>query len=158
VVKNRGEVTLYSRRRNVLSEKFPYIAAALEDLPDATVIDGELVALDPKGRSSSTRLQNFRSAESHVHYYAFDILTHRGKDLTGLPLKKRRAILDQILPRNPHVNLSAVERRSPAKLLKFVTTRGLEGVARSAAIAYTSPANAPDCGRRAGSIKARNSS
>jgi bifunctional non-homologous end joining protein LigD len=128
VVKNRGRVVLYSRRRNVLNEKFPYIAGALADLPDATVIDGELVALDSQGRSSFTLLQNFRSAESRIHYYAFDILTHRGKDLTGLPLEKRRAILDKILPRNPHVNLSAVENRSANKLLKFVTAHGLEGV------------------------------
>ena len=41
-VKNGGETTLYSRRRNVMNRKFPYIAAALEDLPDSTVLDGEL--------------------------------------------------------------------------------------------------------------------
>jgi bifunctional non-homologous end joining protein LigD len=66
-VKNRGKVVLYSRRRNVLNDKFSYIADALDDLPDATVIDGKLVALDPTGRSSFTLLQNFRSAESHIH-------------------------------------------------------------------------------------------
>jgi hypothetical protein len=37
-VKNAGEVTLYSRRRNVLNHKFGYIAAALKKLPDSTVL------------------------------------------------------------------------------------------------------------------------
>lgn len=34
-VKNKGETLLYSRRRNLLNKKFPYIATALKDLKDA---------------------------------------------------------------------------------------------------------------------------
>jgi ATP-dependent DNA ligase len=49
VVRANGETTLYSRRRNVLNEKFPYIAAALDSLPDGTVTDGELVAMGEDG-------------------------------------------------------------------------------------------------------------
>lgn len=30
-------------------------------------------ALDPKGRPNFNMLQNFRSAEAHIHYYAFDM-------------------------------------------------------------------------------------
>jgi ATP-dependent DNA ligase len=44
-VRSAGRTTLYSRRQNVLNQKFHYIATALKDLPDDTVIDGELVAL-----------------------------------------------------------------------------------------------------------------
>jgi ATP-dependent DNA ligase len=62
-VKNAGEVTLYSRRRTVLNHKFGYIAVALKKLPDSTVLDGELVAMDPEGRADFQLLQNFRSAE-----------------------------------------------------------------------------------------------
>lgn len=50
-VKSKGAVTVYSRRRNILNQKFGYIADALKDLPDETVLDGELVAMDPDGRS-----------------------------------------------------------------------------------------------------------
>jgi bifunctional non-homologous end joining protein LigD len=91
-VKSRGRVTVFSRRRNVLNEKFGYIAEALADLPDGTVIGGELVALDPDGRSNFNLLQNFRSAEAHIHYYAFDVLTHRGKDLTCATLAQERGV------------------------------------------------------------------
>src|SRR5450755_1541565 len=62
-VKNAGKTILYSRRRNVLNSKFAYIAEALEDLPDATVLDGEIIAMDSAGRSAFNLLQNFRSAE-----------------------------------------------------------------------------------------------
>ena len=77
VVRSAGRTTLYSRRQNVLTEKFPYIAATLKDLPDDTVIDGELVALDSYGRPDFNLLQNLRSAESRIIYYAFDILIHK---------------------------------------------------------------------------------
>jgi ATP-dependent DNA ligase len=49
-VKTGGKVTLYSRRGTDLSKRFAYVAAALASLPDETVIDGELVALDDKGK------------------------------------------------------------------------------------------------------------
>jgi ATP-dependent DNA ligase len=58
----------------VLNQRFPYIATALKHLPNETVIDGELVALGPDGRPDFNLLQNFRSAESRVIYYGFDIL------------------------------------------------------------------------------------
>jgi bifunctional non-homologous end joining protein LigD len=137
-VKNAGApVTLYSRRRNVLNEKFHYIATALDDLPDSTVLDGELVAIDSKGRTDFNLLQNFRSAEAQIHYYAFDILAHRGKDLTQIPLDERRALLAKILPRNDHISLSVVEHGSAAQILKFVKQHGLEGViAKRAASVY----------------------
>ena len=79
VVRRGRETTLYSRRQNVFNQKFPYIAAALKDLPDDTVIDGEVVAIGPDGRPDFNLLQNFRSAESRIHYYAFDILIHKGR-------------------------------------------------------------------------------
>jgi ATP-dependent DNA ligase len=41
VVRSAGKTTLYSRRQNVFNQKFQYIATALGDLPDGTVIKME---------------------------------------------------------------------------------------------------------------------
>jgi DNA ligase D-like protein (predicted ligase) len=127
VVKSGSKVTVYSRRRNILNTKFGYIADALQDLPDATVIDGELVAMEEDGRSNFSLLQNFRSAESKIHYYAFDVLMHKGKLLTDKPLAERREILEKILPRNEHISLSVVDRFA-GQMLAFVKEQGLEGI------------------------------
>ncbi len=126
-VKTRGKVTLYSRRRNILNRKFGYIADALEELPDETVLDGELAAMDEDGHANFNLLQNFKSAESSIHYYAFDLLMHKGKLLVERPLAERREILAGILPRNDHISLSAVGR-SASQILTFVKEHGLEGV------------------------------
>ena len=113
-VKQKGETTLYSRRGNILNRKFHYIATALKKLPDNTVLDGELVALDEQGKSDFGLLQNFRSAESKIHFYVFDILVLKGKDVSQLPLKERRALFAQDpSPQRPHQRV-----RSRARLLR----------------------------------------
>lgn len=119
--------TLYSRRRNLLNEKFPYIAAALAKLPAATILDGELVALGTDNRSDFNLLQNFRAAETQIRYYAFDLLMLKGKSLLNQPLESRRALLAEVLVANEHVALS-VASPSRDRIFKFVKDHGLEGV------------------------------
>jgi bifunctional non-homologous end joining protein LigD len=137
VVRSGSKTTLYSRRQNVLTQRFPYIAAALESLPAETVIDGELVALAFDGRPDFNLLQNFRSAESRIVYYAFDILIHKGSDLMALPLSERRAILGSVIEPSEHVALSQVSDRSASEMLEFVKSHGLEGaVAKRADSVY----------------------
>jgi bifunctional non-homologous end joining protein LigD len=55
-----GTVAFFSRHKKSLSKKFPYIVEALAGLPEGTVVDGELVALDDRGRPEFNLLQNFR--------------------------------------------------------------------------------------------------
>jgi DNA ligase D-like protein (predicted ligase) len=127
-VKKKGEVILYSRRGNLMNRQFPYIATALKSLPDDSILDGEVVALDERGRSDFNLLQNFRSAESQIHYYVFDILALKGRDVSALPLAERREILDKALKCNDHISTAPAEAGSSSKILSFVKEHGLEGV------------------------------
>lgn len=127
-VKAGSKVTLYSRRGNDLTKRFDYIAAALESLPDETAIDGELVALDEQGKPNFNLLQNFRSSASHIVFYAFDILFHRGEDVMQLPLSNRRAILAKAVLPGDHVGLSQVSDKTAEQMLDFVRSHGVEGV------------------------------
>jgi ATP-dependent DNA ligase len=136
-VKRRDELTLYSRRKNSLNHRFEDVALALKSLPDETVIDGELMALDSDGKPSFNLLQNLRSAESHIIYYAFDILFRKGEGLTQLPLSKRREVLESVVNPNDHVGLSQVADKTSAQMLRFVRSHGLEGfVAKRADSVY----------------------
>jgi bifunctional non-homologous end joining protein LigD len=128
-VKSDGHLSLFSRNRKSFNRQFPLIVEALADLPDNTVIDGEVVALDPSGRPDFNLLQNFRSAASHIHYFVFDLLVHKGRDLTRLPLIERREIMRSVLKcSSPRVRICDYVEASAADLLHAVRAQGLEGV------------------------------
>ena len=127
-MKSVGKITLYSRRQNVLNTQFPYIAVALKGLPVETVIDGELVALASDGRPNFNLLQNYRSGESHIIYYAFDVMTLKGRDLTQLPLSERREVLSSILPSNEHLGISIAVQKTAQEMIALVREQGIEGI------------------------------
>ena len=56
-IKSGGKVQLRSRYDNDFSLRYPGIVQALASIPDNTVIDGEVVALDEKGASATGNLR-----------------------------------------------------------------------------------------------------
>ena len=66
-IKYGDSIDLFSRRRKSFNAQYPYIVEALRDLPDGTVVDGEIVALDDAGRPNFNLLSQFtRLCWSHV--------------------------------------------------------------------------------------------
>ena len=130
VIKNRGVVTLFSRRGNDLNRPFSGILAAFSFLPDDTIVDGELVVLDNEGMPSFSALQHSRFTPDALHFYAFDLLAYQGKDVRKLPLVERRRLLEGYAlkgMRDP-VRLSEVFNASPDELIAAAKKTGLEGV------------------------------
>jgi ATP-dependent DNA ligase len=137
IVKTGGRVTLYSRRGKNFTAQFSYIARELAYLPDETVIDGEVIAMDDEGRPSFNLLQNSRSEESRIIYYAFDIPIHNGIDPMRRPLFERREVLRSVIRAEGHVGISEASDRPLAEILRFTHTHGLEGnVAKRADSSY----------------------
>jgi len=103
-------VSIWSRRGNNFIGQFPQIARACERLPQDTLLDGEIVALDENGRISFNRLQHHRSKAQAILFYAFDVLTYRGRSLLQMPLENRREALGEIF-------------RMPVKLVQSLCRR-----------------------------------
>src|SRR5712692_6953975 len=96
-VKSGTGVTLFSRRKKSFNRQFPHIVQALADLPEGTVVDGEVVAVDESGRPNFNLLQNFRAEASRIQYYIFDVLCWEDRDLTHFPMVERRALLKSVV-------------------------------------------------------------
>ena len=129
-IKSGGKVQLRSRNDNDFNGRYPGIVEALASMPDETVIDGEVVALDGEGRPSFNALQNYGSGKAPLHYFVFDVLVLRGRDVMGEPLMRRRELLEtQVLP-----ELAELIRYSPVlegrltDLIHSVKAQGLEGL------------------------------
>src|SRR5437763_17215249 len=57
--KRNGVIHLRSRNDNDFSGRYPGVVKGLAEMPDNTVIDGEVIAFDDDGRPSFNALQNY---------------------------------------------------------------------------------------------------
>src|SRR5262245_42530243 len=123
-------VTLWSRRENLFTKQFPRIARACERLPQDTLLDGEIVALDENGRVSFNLLQHHRSQAQALLLYAFDVLIYRGRSLLKVPLESRRELLSEIFKEGKAapIALSETMQASAADLIRVAREFGFEGV------------------------------
>jgi len=128
-VKTGNKATLFSRNEKRLNDRFPAIAEALATLPGDFAVDGEIVALDARGRPSFQLLQNSGSSLPPIFFYAFDLLNSDGEDLVALPIERRREMLNQLLadPTDP-LRLSPLLQAPAGHILEAVQKLGLEGV------------------------------
>jgi DNA ligase D-like protein (predicted ligase) len=128
--KTGGNVHLRSRNDNDFNARYPAIAQALASLPDETVVDGEIVALDEAGKPSFSALQNYGSSKTPLLFYIFDVLVLGGKDVMGETLVKRREILEtKVLPKlSEPIRYSPELQASLKDLIQSVKAQGLEGL------------------------------
>jgi bifunctional non-homologous end joining protein LigD len=121
--------TLRSRRGNDLTERFDNVAKALPRAvrtPDC-VLDGEVCALDERGRSSFSAMQQGKPGTPIV-FYVFDVLELEGEPLLELSLTDRRARLEALLDRrNRTIRLSETFEDGEA-LYAAAEHQGLEGI------------------------------
>ena len=127
-VRSDDKVSLFSRRRKSFNQQYPYIVEALSDLPNDTVIDGEIVALDDSGRPEFNLLQNYRRDAGRIRYFVFDLLCHQNRDTTHLPLVERRELLRSLKFQSPRIQFVDYLETSAANMLAAVKEQGLEGV------------------------------
>ena len=99
-------------------------------MPDETVIDGEVVALDPAGRPSFNALQNYGSSATPLFYYVFDVLILAGEDVTSEQLIRRRELLQtRVLSKlDEPIRESPILDASLPDLIRSVKAEGLEGI------------------------------
>lgn len=92
-----GRECYFLSKRGDILERFQELGYWVrEELPaKEAILDGEIVALDHRGRQS---FRGLVAGSGHLHYAAFDALWLRGRDLRGLPLSRRKRALHHLVP------------------------------------------------------------
>ena len=116
-VRREGGFWLWSRGEELITERFPELAAAFQALPDGTVLDGEILAWVPDAaapmpfQALQTRLQRKTvtarlQREVPVRFMAYDLLESEGVDRRHEPQHARRARLKALGTAGPRIQLS----------------------------------------------------
>lgn len=128
--KTDGKVHLRSRNDNDFSLRYTAITKALTNLPNDTVIDGEVVAIGKDGRPSFHLLQNHGSTHPDLYYFVFDVTVLAGKDVRSERLETRLALLEsKVLPRLEAPIRPCVELQADLSyLVRSVREQGMEGL------------------------------
>lgn len=130
IYSNVNGVKLYTRHNNDVTERFPELHAL--NIPQGTILDGELIVTDEEGKPDfEAVMSRFMSSKSKytVNYCVFDVLYHEGKDITKLPLLKRKEILDKVVEENSVITkVRTIAGNNAEALFGLCVEQGLEGI------------------------------
>ena len=117
IVKRAGQVWVWSRGEELMSDRFPELQALAQRWPDGTVVDGEILVWDEEGgqalpgsdrpgrpapfallqqRIGRKTLNAKVLADAPVSFMAYDLLEADAQDLRALPQNERRQALEAL--------------------------------------------------------------
>jgi len=139
IVKRAGQVWIWSRGEDLVTERFPEIVALAVGLPDGTVLDGEIMVWADHAPAAFALLQQRIGRktlgkkilqDAPVTFMAYDLIEVAGEDIRAQPQEARRVQLEQLLAATDF-KLSPVEKLTSwagfASLRRESRDRGVEG-------------------------------
>jgi DNA ligase-1 len=127
-------IKLYTRHNNEVSSKFPELLHL--DIPDGTILDGEIVVTDLQGKPDfEAMMQRFSSNKSEhtIQYCVFDVIYNNGQKVTHLPLHERKEILDNLIEDSNLICKVQWMYGNSTAYFELVKQQGLEGIVQKKA-------------------------
>lgn len=114
LIRRNGETFIWSRGEELVNDKFPELLKMAENLPNGTVIDGEIIAFKDgnplpfallQTRIGRKNINKKQLQEAPISLLAYDLLEFEGKDIRDLPIQHRRSLLERLHFDFPHERL-----------------------------------------------------
>ncbi|MCE7056971.1 ATP-dependent DNA ligase [Algoriphagus sp. AGSA1] len=106
IICRKGEIFVWSRGEELVTDKYPEIADLVNFLPLGIVIDGEILPYidgqiglfnDLQSRIGRKNVSKSILAKVPVIFKAYDILEYQGKDIREMPYQDRRLLLEELV-------------------------------------------------------------
>lgn len=136
IVKRNGELFIWSRGEELVTEQFPELHFLKDKLPNGTVLDGEILVVKDGNVCSFNTLQqrlnrktiNKQQLETApIGFFCYDVLELNGTDIRTEPLQKRRAQLETIV-----ANLNTQNNVKLSPIVKFTSWDELATIRQTA--------------------------
>lgn len=133
---DNGALKLLNRNSRDITQQFPELSKLPRQIKgDGVILDGELVCLDDRGRPSYLSIERRlglptgRGRRSNpVHFIAFDLLYADFRPVMGLPLIRRKDLLNDLLEPNEIAQQSDYIENDGNSFFHATCELGLEGV------------------------------
>lgn len=135
---DNNKITIRSRNNNDVTNLYPELASLYKCSKKKCILDGELIVMgengpdffkmQKRGRMKIKEKIKQEMQNNPVIYVAFDILYYDNKDLTELPLLKRKEYLQKYIKENDNLIISKYIAKDGKKLFNQIKKQGLEGV------------------------------
>ncbi len=118
IIHRNGQLFVWSRGEELMTEKFPEYAPLQEQLPEGIVLDGEIICMSTAGsdmvdffplpfaalqtRIGRKNITKKQLAEAPVAFIAYDLLEYDGEDFRERPQEQRRAVLEKVVSKIHH--------------------------------------------------------
>ena len=106
IVKRNGELFIWSRGEELVTDQFPELHFLQEDLPDGTVLDGEILSVKDgnvqafsilQQRLNRKTINKSQLNDAPIGFFTYDLLEYQGRDLRGETMAERRRLLVEIM-------------------------------------------------------------
>lgn len=135
---DKNKITIKSRNNNDVTNLYPELAKLYKCCAKRCILDGELIVMgkngpdffkmQKRGRMKIPAKIKKESQDNPVIFVAFDILYYDNKDLTNIPLLKRKEYLEKYIKENPNLIISKYIQKNGVEFFEKVKNKGLEGV------------------------------
>lgn len=106
LIKRKGEVYIWSRGEELISDKFPELTEMAANLPDGLVLDGEILPFQDDAplpfsvlqtRIGRKNLTKKLLLDAPISFMAYDVLEFNNLDIRDKPMLERRQILESVI-------------------------------------------------------------
>ncbi len=142
--KKGNEIEIFSRKLERMTEMLPDVIESIKNEIDVDeiIFEGEAIGYNEKEKKFYSFQQTMqrkrkyeidkKSEEIPLKLFMFDVMFYKGKDVTSLPLKERKKIMEKIIKKNKNVQMSEgyyikTPEQIEEKFNEFIN-RGLEGL------------------------------